>query len=87
MLKRRKLRRTIGALLVIGFFTALASLFLGVLCACVLASILPGVYTFDSRVTAFLAGAIGFSIVLVGPGAFSADARLYGPREIVIPTD
>jgi uncharacterized membrane protein YphA (DoxX/SURF4 family) len=74
-----------GVLLVIGFFTAIISLAVGVLCACGLMAFVPATYAFGSGWVAMLAGAMGFSITLLGPGALSADARLFGPREIVIP--
>ena len=31
--------------------------------------------------------AVAMAICLLGPGAFSIDARLFGPREIIIPRD
>ena len=33
-----------------------------------------------------LAAAIGAAIAILGPGGFSVDARLFGLREIIIPT-
>lgn len=74
-----------GGLLLAGLFTTHLAFLAGAFCACVLASVLPGAPLFESRVAAFLAVAVGFSLALAGPGAFSADARLFGPREIVIP--
>jgi uncharacterized membrane protein YphA (DoxX/SURF4 family) len=38
-----------------------------------------------SAFTAFDLAAISVALVLLGPGAFSLDARLYGRREIIIP--
>ena len=38
-----------------------------------------------STLTAFNLAAISAALVLLGPGAFSLDARLFGRREIVIP--
>ena len=35
--------------------------------------------------TAFNLAAISAALVLLGPGAFSLDARLFGRREIIIP--
>jgi hypothetical protein len=73
-----------AALLMIGFFTVLAAAFATALCACALAPI-AAACLFAPDTTALLAGAIGASIALLGPGAFSVDARLFGPREIVFP--
>jgi hypothetical protein len=38
-----------------------------------------------SALAAFNLAAISAALVLVGPGAFSLDARLFGRREIIIP--
>ena len=38
-----------------------------------------------SASTAFNLAAISAALVLLGPGAFSLDARLFGRREIIIP--
>ncbi len=40
---------------------------------------------FSSRIAGFLAISIAIALVLLGPGAFSIDARRFGRREIVIP--
>jgi uncharacterized membrane protein YphA (DoxX/SURF4 family) len=39
----------------------------------------------DSRFDSFLSVAIAISLALLGPGAYSIDARLFGRREITIP--
>jgi hypothetical protein len=41
--------------------------------------------TLGGRLPAFLLGAASAALALVGPGAFSLDARLFGRREIIIP--
>ena len=41
---------------------------------------------FSARLTAFLATVIAAALVCLGPGAFSLDARLFGRREIIIPS-
>jgi uncharacterized membrane protein YphA (DoxX/SURF4 family) len=41
---------------------------------------------FDTRFASALATVIAVSIVCLGPGAFSLDARLFGRREIIIPS-
>jgi len=38
-----------------------------------------------STLTAFNLAAISAALVLLGPGAFSLDARFFGRREIIIP--
>jgi hypothetical protein len=38
-----------------------------------------------SALTAFNLAAISAALVLLGPGSFSLDARLFGRREIIIP--
>ena len=51
-------------------------------------SSLPGerLNLFSSRIACFLAISIAIALVLLGPGAFSIDARRFGRREIVIPS-
>jgi len=38
-----------------------------------------------STLAAFSLAAMSAALVLLGPGAFSLDARLFGRREIIIP--
>jgi len=47
----------------------------------------PSPNLFDSRLATVLMAAIAAAIVCLGAGAFSIDARLFGPREIIIPSD
>ena len=68
----------VGALLTIGLLTPIAAI-LVVLSSAGLASM------FDSNLSVVLAAAIAISIFLLGPGALSVDARLFGRREILIP--
>jgi uncharacterized membrane protein YphA (DoxX/SURF4 family) len=72
-----------GASLVVGFLTpgggvaaALAVAFIG-------SARLPA--PFVDGVGALLAATVATSLVLLGPGALSLDARLFGRREIVFP--
>jgi uncharacterized membrane protein YphA (DoxX/SURF4 family) len=39
----------------------------------------------DRGCTAVCLGVVSISLILLGPGAFSLDARLFGRREIIIP--
>jgi uncharacterized membrane protein YphA (DoxX/SURF4 family) len=39
----------------------------------------------NAKPSQILATTIAVSIALLGPGAFSVDARLFGRREIIIP--
>lgn len=76
-----------GALLLIGYLTPFASL---------LAALIsmgdglswfqtPSPNLFDARMAVAFAVTMAISIVCLGPGAFSIDARLFGRREIFIP--
>ena len=77
---------SVGLLVMVGLLTP---------CACVIASLgylVKGVVLFlqaaagqhANAFAAFDLAAISITLVLLGPGAFSADARLFGPREIII---
>jgi hypothetical protein len=75
-----------GVALTIGLFTAVCSTLIGVGYALVLfipfeAAVLPHL---DS-VAAVIGLAAAAGLALLGPGAFSIDARLFGRREIFIP--
>ena len=76
-----------GVLLLAGLLTPAAALGAGL---CVAGVGLPslakgGVNLFEAHLGAVLAMAIAAGVLLLGPGAYSVDARLFGPREIVIP--
>ncbi|HRH46203.1 MAG TPA: hypothetical protein PKY82_31455 [Pyrinomonadaceae bacterium] len=75
----------IGALLLAGFLTplfssmvCLASIFLMVF---PFSANNPGIFTLGFIIV------ISLSIILLGPGAFSLDARMFGRREIIIPNN
>lgn len=77
-----------GAALLIGYLTPFA----GVLAAMISISAafswfpVPILDVFEARLTAVLATVIFAALVCIGPGAFSLDARLFGRREIIIPS-
>jgi uncharacterized membrane protein YphA (DoxX/SURF4 family) len=45
----------------------------------------PGANVLEPRLVALLVAVIATAVVLLGPGALSMDARLFGRREIIIP--
>jgi uncharacterized membrane protein YphA (DoxX/SURF4 family) len=77
----------VGAAIFVGFLTPVAS------AAAAVGYLITGVSSFlmteashhISTLGAFNLAAISASLVLLGPGAFSLDARLFGRREIIIP--
>jgi uncharacterized membrane protein YphA (DoxX/SURF4 family) len=78
-----------GAALLIGFLTRLfsiiifiAALFIAILLFPAAGDILNGL-----SASVIYVAVIAISIFLLGPGAFSLDARLFGRREIIIPDD
>jgi uncharacterized membrane protein YphA (DoxX/SURF4 family) len=77
-----------GASLLIGYLTsgatALAGLSLVMLAA---ASPVPAAGPFLNRPGALSVALVAAALVLLGPGALSLDARLFGRREIVFPHD
>jgi uncharacterized membrane protein YphA (DoxX/SURF4 family) len=76
-----------GACLVAGFLTPVA----GALVALGAANIafswfpLPAANQFETRLMTLFVGVVAATVVLLGPGGFSVDARLFGRREIIIP--
>lgn len=73
-----------GILLLVGFLTPIAAALVGLVATGVWISIVP-VNLFPSRLLIAFLLAVAAVIVLLGPGAFSLDARLFGLREIIIP--
>jgi hypothetical protein len=75
-----------GALLLIGYLTPFASVLAGLFCVGCAFSWPPNLELFAAKLTAALATVIAVALVCLGPGAFSLDARLFGRREIIIPS-
>jgi uncharacterized membrane protein YphA (DoxX/SURF4 family) len=77
-----------GTLLLIGYLTPLAGILAGLFCVgCAFSWFaLPNLELFAAKLTAALATVIAVALVCLGPGAFSLDARLFGRREIIIPS-
>ena len=80
-----RLAIAVGVSLLAGFLTPVVAAVISMAAIWVLA-IAPAVpSTLSSRPCALLLAAAAAAIALLGPGAFSVDARLFGWREIIIP--
>jgi uncharacterized membrane protein YphA (DoxX/SURF4 family) len=75
-----------GASLLIGFLTPIAGVMVGVGSASIALSLFPAsrLNLFETRLSIILV-VMAAAIVLLGPGAYSLDARLFGRREVIIP--
>jgi uncharacterized membrane protein YphA (DoxX/SURF4 family) len=76
-----------GALLFLGFLTpvAAAAAMLAALVFSVVRLPVQAVWLFDSRMSALEACVICAALVVLGPGAYSVDASLFGRRQLLIP--
>ena len=76
-----------GALLAIGLVTPISGTIIGVSYGAIVLLWPHGTSAalFPDRLAAFFGLVAALAIVLVGPGAVSVDARLFGRREIFIP--
>ena len=74
--------------MMIGFLTPIVGAVVGIGATAVGLSLLPPCATtlFDSRTPVVLGVTILLAIIVLGPGAVSVDARLFGRREIIIPS-
>jgi uncharacterized membrane protein YphA (DoxX/SURF4 family) len=76
-----------GGLLVAGFLTPIAGVIVAAGTIAIAASLFP-VCTpnmFDSKSALIFGLTMLLSLIGLGPGAFSVDARIFGRREIIIP--
>ena len=77
----------VGAAIFVGFLTPAASAVatVGYLMTVVAPFLMTEANNHISTLAAFNLAVISAALVLLGPGAFSLDARLFGRREIIIP--
>ncbi len=76
-----------GASLLLGFLTPIGAILTGVGCAVMTFSWIPSPEhsLIELRLSAILVVIVAGAILLLGPGALSIDARIFGRREIIIP--
>ena len=79
----------VSTALLLGIFTPLASCISGLTNArdAILTLLFSHRETTASPVVAGYVAVMSIALLLLGPGAFSVDARLFGRREIIIPDD
>jgi uncharacterized membrane protein YphA (DoxX/SURF4 family) len=78
----------IGCALMIGLFTPIVSslVALGAVCLSFSTTLaVPAIEPLYGKPLAFLVAVVAMAVALLGPGALSIDARLFGRREIFIP--
>jgi uncharacterized membrane protein YphA (DoxX/SURF4 family) len=78
----------VGLLLLVGFLTRAVALVTAVIGVNIIIAWFPKVNgaPLVTPMTAVLFVVIAIAVICLGPGAYSLDARLFGRREIVIPT-
>jgi uncharacterized membrane protein YphA (DoxX/SURF4 family) len=74
-----------GALLLIGFLTKAASMLAGLSSVGLSWMPMSPLNSFDTKLSLFFVIIMSVAIILLGPGEFSLDSRLFGRREIIIP--
>ncbi len=77
----------VGAFIAIGFLTPIVGALLGLAAIGWWTSLIPAPNPnlFPSRLLLGFLAVMAGAVALLGPGAFSIDARLFGLREIIIP--
>jgi uncharacterized membrane protein YphA (DoxX/SURF4 family) len=77
----------LGVLLLVGLLTRVVALLAAAVGVSSVFAWLPGssFSSFDAHMSAALSAVIAVSLICLGPGALSLDARLFGRREIIIP--
>jgi uncharacterized membrane protein YphA (DoxX/SURF4 family) len=77
-----------GIMLVLGFLTSVVGTVVGLGIIGIALSGFPSseCNLFDGTLPRLFSGIVSVAIVLLGPGALSVDARLFGRREIIIPS-
>jgi hypothetical protein len=78
----------VAGCLLVGLMTPIVAIVVGVgaICFSLLGLQLPNQYLFSTSHTLVDLIALATVILLLGPGAFSLDARMFGRREIRIPS-
>jgi uncharacterized membrane protein YphA (DoxX/SURF4 family) len=78
----------LGLLLLVGLLTRLVAIVAASATLACIFSLLPTsqIGPLVTPATAALAAVIAIAVTCLGPGALSLDARLFGRREIIIPT-
>lgn len=77
----------IGVSILIGFLTPVSSILAGLASLSIALSWFPAPAQnlFDTSLSIISVIVMAAAIILLGPGAFSVDARVFGHREIIIP--
>lgn len=77
----------LGVLLLIGLLTRTVALLAALVGVSSVFAWFPGssLNSYDAHMTEALSAVIALSLICLGPGALSLDARLFGRREIIIP--
>jgi uncharacterized membrane protein YphA (DoxX/SURF4 family) len=77
----------VGVSLLIGFLTKAACVLVALASIAVALLWLPAppLSLFNSKLSLIFVSIMAIAIILLGPGAFSLDRRLFGRREIIIP--
>lgn len=76
-----------GSLLILGFLTPVTSGFIVFATVSLRLSLFPepAANLFASNLPALLSATVAAALIMLGPGAMSIDARMFGRRELIIP--